>query len=92
MHAKTLPGKVNPHKPKAVPFRLLTAMPYMAKLAIVSKRWKREVFGSTLLNLQPGSQSVLVRGTRECPDGQKPHPTVCHRGWRGDLCHGCSVF
>jgi hypothetical protein len=24
-----------------------------------------------------------------CPDGESHHPSVCQRGWRGDVCKNC---
>jgi len=33
---------------------------------------------------------MAVRGESPlCPDGESHHPSVCTRGWRGDICYAC---
>ncbi len=33
---------------------------------------------------------MTVRGVSpHCPDGESHHPSVCARGWRGDICFSC---
>ncbi|MBF0127333.1 MAG: hypothetical protein HQM02_09000 [Magnetococcales bacterium] len=93
MHAKTAHKELAKKKlPRAGGIGLLAALPHMAKLALISKRWRSEVLGGVIRTLRSGAQQNFVRGTRRCPDGQKPHPSVCQRGWRGDLCQGCVAF
>ncbi|MBF0295961.1 MAG: hypothetical protein HQL96_12295 [Magnetococcales bacterium] len=82
---KTLP-------PRAGGIGLLSTLPYLVKLALVSKSWRSEVIGGVLRGLREVGAKNHRRSTRRCPDGQKPHLSVCHRGWRGTICQGCDVF
>ncbi|MBF0273349.1 MAG: hypothetical protein HQL98_14970 [Magnetococcales bacterium] len=75
--------------PKAKPSGFLRALPFLVHLALASRRWKREVLGGMARVSQSRHPHVVDRGSRRCPDGQRPHPAVCFRGWRGDLCQGC---
>ncbi|NGZ04745.1 MAG: hypothetical protein G8237_00130 [Magnetococcales bacterium] len=70
-------------------FNLTAATPAIARLVLASRRWKRDVWGGMARRIHQGLHDHVIPGTRRCPDGQHPHPTVCHRGWRGDLCQGC---
>ncbi|MBF0341141.1 MAG: hypothetical protein HQL95_09305 [Magnetococcales bacterium] len=89
MHTKATQGEIIRKLPKAGPVSLLAALPYMARIAMLSRRWKRELQGGVSRTLHLGGHSHAVKGSRRCPDGQRPHPSVCHRGWRGEVCQGC---
>ncbi|MBF0192117.1 MAG: hypothetical protein HQL99_13405 [Magnetococcales bacterium] len=65
-------------------------LPFLIHLGHASRRWKREWLGGVARRVFHGMHPHVVdRGSRRCPDGQRPHPKVCFRGWRGDLCRGC---
>ncbi|MBF0626902.1 MAG: hypothetical protein HQL91_01635 [Magnetococcales bacterium] len=95
MHTKTSAGskrsfvETTPKLPKRGPMSLLAALPHMAGLALATRRWKRDVLNGVLHRMQQSIYAHPVLGARRCPDGQRPHPSVCHRGWRGELCQGC---
>ena len=33
--------------------------------------------------------SAFHSDSGRCPDGESHHPSVCLRGWRGDVCSSC---
>jgi hypothetical protein len=42
-----------------------------------------------LKNIQSRAKDVLGINQARCPDGEVHHPSVCLRGWRGDVCSNC---
>lgn len=70
----------------------LFPLAFPTKLALISKRCQNTVVAGALWSLHQVGLPVFARATRRCPDGHKPHLSVCYRGWRGDVCRGCSGF
>ncbi|MBF0178984.1 MAG: hypothetical protein HQM03_03035 [Magnetococcales bacterium] len=86
------PPVVETPLPRAGGIGLLSTLPYLVKLALVSKSWRSEVIGGVLRGLREVGGPGRRRSTRRCPDGHKPHLSVCHRGWRGTICQECDTF
>lgn len=95
MHSKISFSNTKPQKSgisellKNRSLNLVAATPALARIVLASRRWKRDVWGGMARRVHHGLHAHVAFGTRRCPDGQHPHPTVCHREWRGDLCQGC---
>jgi hypothetical protein len=46
-------------------------------------------FSTVLKQIKIRAKDVLGIQQARCPDGEEHHPSVCLRGWRGDVCVGC---
>ncbi|MEO5331205.1 MAG: hypothetical protein H7839_04215 [Magnetococcus sp. YQC-5] len=92
MHTKSPQRLAGKKRPQQTETSSLSSLSCMAKLVLLSKRWHSHLLRGGLRGLRSGRLTTFVRGTRRCPDGQQPHPSVCLRGWRGDVCHGCVDF
>ncbi len=46
-------------------------------------------FSTALSRIKLRAQDVLGIHNARCPDGEEHHPSVCLRGWRGEVCVGC---
>jgi hypothetical protein len=42
-----------------------------------------------LKKIKSRAKDVFGSQQAQCPDGEAHHPSVCLRGWRGDVCANC---
>ncbi|MBF0455223.1 MAG: hypothetical protein HQL72_10465 [Magnetococcales bacterium] len=43
----------------------------------------------TWKKIHDSAKRVLGRQQSRCPDNEVHHPSVCQRGWRGEICSNC---
>jgi hypothetical protein len=49
----------------------------------------RNGFSHALKKIKSRAKNALGFQQSRCPDGEEHHPSVCLRGWRGDVCEKC---